>query len=480
MSNNHFKNYAHEIYQTISDTWDNSIIPKLIEYIKIPNKSVHYDANWKENGYMDKAMTLLVDWCQQQSIQGMQLEVVELPGRTPLLFIEIPGTLDETVLLYGHMDKQPEMSGWDKDLGPWKPVLKGNRLYGRGGADDGYAVFASLTVIATLQRYQIPHARCVVIIEGSEESGSIDLSAYLEYLNNRIGNPTLVICLDSGCINYDQLWCTTSLRGLVGGKLKIEVLENGIHSGAGSGIVPSPFSILRQLLDRLEDSATGRVILEELKVPIPNQYKEQAKKAAQMLGNGTIQGKLPFLPGVKPVTLDVTELLLNWTWRPQLSVTGLDGLPPVANAGNVTIPYLKVILSMRLPPTIDAKKASAVLKNVLEKDPPYHAKISFSPEAPSSGWMAPPLSDWLAVANQAASHQFFGNPAAYFSEGGTIPFMGMLGKMFPNAQFMITGLLGPKSNAHGPNEFLDIPMGKKLTACVASVMTAHHQNYSSK
>lgn len=480
MSNNRFENYAHEIYQTISDTWDNSIIPQLIEYIKIPNKSVHYDSNWKENGYMDKAMTLLVDWCQQQSIQGMQLEVVELPGRTPLLFIEIPGTLDETVLLYGHMDKQPEMAGWDEDLGPWKPVLKGNRLYGRGGADDGYAVFASLTVIATLQRYQIPHARCVVIIEGSEESGSIDLSAYLEYLNNRIGNPTLVICLDSSCINYDQLWCTTSLRGLVGGELKIEVLENGIHSGAGSGIVPSPFSILRQLLDRIEDSATGRVILEELKVPISNQYKEQTKKTAQMLGNGTIQGKLPFLPGVEPVTPDVTELLLNGTWRPQLSVTGLDGLPPVANAGNVTIPYLKVILSMRLPPIIDAKKASAVLKNVLERDPPYNAKISFSPEAASSGWMAPPLSDWLSVANQTASHQFFGNPAAYFGEGGTIPFMGMLGKMFPNAQFMITGLLGPKSNAHGPNEFLDIPTGKKLTACVASVVTAHHENYSSK
>lgn len=480
MSNNRFEHYAHEIYQSISDTWDHSIIPQLIEYIKIPNKSINYDSNWKENGYMNKAMTLLVDWCQQQSIQGMQLEVVELPGRTPLLFIEIPGTLKETVLLYGHMDKQPEMVGWDADLGPWKPILKGNKLYGRGGADDGYAIFASLTVIATLQRYQIPHARCVVIIEGSEESGSIDLPAYLKYLNNRIENPTLVICLDSGCMNYDQLWCTTSLRGLVGGILKIEVLKHGIHSGAGSGIVPSPFSILRQLLDRIEDSSTGRVILKELKVSIPNHHKEQAKKAAHMLRNGTIQGKLPFLPGVEPVTPNITELLLNKTWRAQLSVTGLDGLPPVANAGNVTIPYLKVILSVRLPPIIDALKASAVLKNVLEKDPPYHAQISFFPETSSSGWIAPPLNDWLAVANENASYKFFGNPAAYFGEGGTIPFMGILGKMFPNAQFIITGLLGPKSNAHGPNEFLDIPMGKKLTACIASIVTAHYENYRSK
>lgn len=480
MSDSRFESQIQEIYRTIANTWDNSIIPQLIEYIKIPNKSVHYDANWKANGYMDEAMALLVNWCQQRPIQGMQLEVSQLPGRTPLLFIEILGTIEETVLLYGHMDKQPEMAGWDEDLGPWKPVLKGNKLYGRGGADDGYSVFASLTVIATLQRYQIPHARCVIIIEGSEESGSVDLPAYLEHLKDRIKSPSLVICLDSGCINYNQLWCTTSLRGLVGGELKIEVLKNGIHSGSGSGIVPAPFSILRQLLDRIEESATGTVILDELKVPIPDQHKEQAKKTAQALGNRAIHEMMPFLPGVEPVTSDVTELLLNRTWRPQLSVTGLDGLPAATNAGNVSIPSLRVILSMRLPPTIDAKKALVVLKNVLERDPSYNAKISFSPEVASIGWMAPPLSNWLAAANQAASHQFFGNPAAYFGEGGTIPFMGMLGKMFPNAQFMITGLLGPKSNAHGPNESLDISTGKKLTACVASIIAAHHKNCSLK
>ena len=480
MSSNYFETHINEIYQTISDTWDNSIVPQLMEYIKIPNKSINYDYNWKLNGYMDKAMALLVNWCQQQPIQGMQLEIVQLPKRTPLLFVEISGAIDNTILLYGHMDKQPEMVGWDEDLGPWKPVLKESKLYGRGGADDGYAVFSSLTVIATLQRYKIPHARCIVIIEGSEESGSIDLPAYLKHLKNRIGIPTLIICLDSGCINYDQLWCTTSLRGLIGGELKIEVLKNGIHSGAGSGIVPSPFSILRQLLDRIEESTTGTVILEELKAPIPDQHKKQAGKAAQALKNRAIQDILPFLPGVEPVTSNVTELLLNGTWRPQLSVTGLDGLPSVANAGNVSIPFLKIILSIRLPPTIDAKKASVILKDVLEKDPTYHAKISFSPESTSSGWLAPPLADWLATANQAASQKFFGNPAAYFGEGGTIPFMGMLGKMFPNAQFMITGLLGPQSNAHGPNEFLDILTGKKLTACIALVIAAHYENYNSK
>ncbi|AJC50385.1 M20/M25/M40 family metallo-hydrolase [Coxiella endosymbiont of Amblyomma americanum] len=478
MRSNNFESYIHEIYQTISNTWDNDIIPQLMKYIKIPNKSVSYDANWKIHGYMDEAMNLLMHWCQRQSIRGMQLEIIQLPKRTPLLFIEISGTIDETVLLYGHMDKQPEMAGWNKGLGPWKPVLKGNKLYGRGGADDGYAVFASLTTIAALQQYRIPHARCIIIIEGSEESGSIDLPDYLKHLNNRIGNPSLVICLDSGCINYDQLWCTTSLRGLIGGELKIKVLKNGIHSGTGSGIVPSPFSILRQLLDRIEESTTGVVILKELKVSIPTYHKEQAEKVARTLRNSSIQSILPLLPNVEPITHNVTELLLNRTWRPQLSIIGIDGLPTAKNAGNVSIPFLKVILSMRLPPTIDAQKASIVLKNTLEKDPAYHAKISFSPKFSSNGWVSPSLSHWLSVASKTASQQFFGKPSAYFGEGGTIPFMKMLGEMFPNTQFMITGLLGPKSNAHGPNECLDISTGKKLTACVAWVIAAHYKHYN--
>ncbi|QHG92408.1 M20/M25/M40 family metallo-hydrolase [Coxiella endosymbiont of Amblyomma sculptum] len=477
--NNRFRAYTEDIYRTVSAIWDDSIIPQLMKYIKIPNKSISYDVHWKTNGYMDEAMALLAHWCQQQPIQGMQLEVLQLPERTPLLFIEISGSIDETILLYGHMDKQPEMSGWDEDLGPWKPVLRDNKLYGRGGADDGYSVFSSLTVITVLQRYQIPHARCVIIIEGSEESGSVDLFAYLKHLDNRIGNPSLVICLDSGCINYDQLWCTTSLRGLIGGELKIGVLKNGIHSGTGSGIVPSPFSILRQLLDRIETSATGTVTLEALKVSAPAQYKEQIKTVAKNLGKKFIQNTFPFLPGVKSMTSDTTELLLNGIWRPQLSIIGLDGLPAVANAGNISIPSLKATLSIRLPPIIDAQKASIILKNTLEKDPPYHAEVSFSPKVASSGWLSPPLSRWLENANQIASKQFFGNPAAYCGEGGTIPFIRMLGETFPNTQFMITGVLGPKSNAHGPNEFLDISMGKKLTACVASVVAAHYRNYHS-
>ena len=248
---------ANQFYDEISQIWDDSIIPELIEYIKIPNKSVHFDPKWKENGHMDKAMQLIVDWCKKQPIKDMKLEVVQLPDRTPLLFIDIPGQSDDSVMLYGHMDKQPEMKGWDEDLGPWKPVPKGDKLYGRGGADDGYATFASLTAIAMMQRHNIPHAHCTVIIEACEESGSFDLPFYLKHLKDRLKSPSLVICLDSGCANYDQMWSTTSLRGLAGGELKIEVLTEGIHSGLGSGVVPSTFMILRELLDRIEGDLTA-------------------------------------------------------------------------------------------------------------------------------------------------------------------------------------------------------------------------------
>ena len=478
MNSQIFEKNIEKIYQDISAIWDKSIIPELANYIKIPNKSIFYDSDWKTHGYMDEAVQLIVSWCRKQPIKDLQLEVVQLQKRTPLLFIEIPGQIDETVLLYGHIDKQPEMQGWEKDLGPWKPVLREDRLYGRGAADDGYAVFAALTAIEILQRHQIPHARCVVIIEASEESGSIDLPSYLNHLKDRIGKPNLVICLDSGCGNYEQLWCTTSLRGNISGELKIAVLKNGIHSGLGSGIVPSPFLILRQLLDRIEDSRTGAIIVDELKVAIPEQYQKQSERIAENMGQ-LISSHFPFLPNVKPVASNSLELLLNTFWRPQLSVTGLDGLPTVADAGNVTIPSLGVLLSLRTPPTLDTEKAAQVLKAIFEKEPPFDAKISFHFESAASGWMAPSLSVWLARANEAASQQFFKKPAAYFGEGGTIPFMGMLSKMFPTAQFMITGVLGPLSNAHGPNEFLHIPMGKKVTGCVASIVAAHYTHNSS-
>ncbi len=463
---------AAETERFVNEMWDDSIIPELCDYIRIPNKSPLFDPEWESHGYMDEAVELMEKWCRAQPIKGMQLEVVRLPGRTPLIFIEIPGDSDDCVLLYGHLDKQPEFDGWAPDLDPWKPVIKNGRLYGRGGADDGYAVFGSLTAIRALQEQGLPHARCVVIIEACEESGSYDLPHYMEALEDRIGTPSLVICLDAECGNYDQLWCTTSLRGNIVGTLSVRVLEEGVHSGAASGIVASSFRIVRELLSRIEDAKTGRILLDALNAQIPQERLEQAEAAAAVLGD-TVFKKLPFAAGTQPLAGDPVELMLNSTWRPTLCVTGADGIPTLRSAGNTMRPFTALKLSFRLPPTTDPHAASEAVKAALENAPPYDAEVEFKCESAMGGWTAPPVSDWLAESMQHASQTFFGADAMYMGTGGSIPFMGMLGKKFPDVQFLVTGLLGPNSNAHGPNEFLHIAKGKKLTACVAKVLADH-------
>lgn len=465
------------IQSSVSQLWDEEIVSNLVEYIKIPNKSPLYDAKWVENGYMEQAVELMCGWARPklEKIPGASLEVVRLEGRTPLIFIEVPGQIDDTVVLYGHLDKQPEMTGWREDLGPWKPVLEGDKLYGRGGADDGYAIFGSVAALLALHEQEVPHARCVVVIEACEESGSYDLPHYVDHLAERIGSPSLVVCLDSGCANYDQLWLTTSLRGMMGGDLTVEVLSEGVHSGDASGVVPGSFRILRQLLSRLEDERTGEIKPSELKVEVPAERIEQAIQCADILGD-EVYSKFPWLDGMNPVAEDKVELILNRTWRAQLAITGMSGLPPLDNAGNVLRPNTSVKLSMRLPPTLDGEVAGDVVKELLEKDPPYGAKVTVNLEKDGSGWNAPPLSQWLADAVSQASENYYGKPVAYMGEGGSIPFMGMLGEKFPEAQFLITGVLGPHSNAHGPNEFLHIPTGKRVTMVVAEVLAKHGEH----
>jgi acetylornithine deacetylase/succinyl-diaminopimelate desuccinylase-like protein len=453
----------------VEQLWDRSILPVLWDYIRIPNKSPHFDPQWQEHGHMGQAVALAQEWCRAQALDGVQVEVVCLPDRTPLLYLEAPGEGDDTILLYGHLDKQPEMSGWRAGLGPWTPVIEGDRLYGRGGADDGYAVFAALGAIGALREQRVPHARCVVIIECCEESGSYDLPHYIEALAERIGTPTLVVCLDSGCGNYEQLWCTTSLRGLVGGTLTAEVLSEGVHSGDASGIVPSSFRVARSLLSRLEDEVTGEILPATFRCAIPAERSRQAADAAEVLGDG-VHAKFPFVPGVRPMTRDPEDLILNRTWRPFLSVIGASGLPVPENAGNVLRPLTSLKLSLRLPPTCDAETASASLQRLLEENSPYGAMVRFRAEQATSGWNAPSFQPWLVDSVNRASSAYFGKPAVFMGEGGTIPFMAMLGERFPEAQFFITGVLGPQSNAHGPNEFLHLPTARRLTCCVAQVI----------
>jgi acetylornithine deacetylase/succinyl-diaminopimelate desuccinylase-like protein len=464
------------LMQTVARTWDESIVPTLCEYIRIPNKSQAFDPQWAEHGHMDRAAELMRSWCEAHAIPGMKIEIVRLPGRTPLLFIEIPaghgGSNDDCILMYGHMDKQPEFTGWAEGLSPWEPVIRNGRLYGRGGADDGYAVFGSVLAVKALHEQGIPYARCVIVIEAGEESSSPDLAAYIDALADRIGKPSLVVCLDAECGNYEQFWCTTSLRGNLVGILRVNVLKEGVHSGMASGIAPSSFRIIRQLLARVEDAATGRVLVDALHAQIPQDRLEQAKAVAKTLGN-QVQGKVPLLPGMQPVDPNPLELTLNSTWRPTLSVTGVDGIPPVHSAGNVLRPMTALVLSFRLPPTVDPQKAAEAVKATLEKDPPYGAQVSFEVESSMGGWNAPSNEPWLDAAIQSASKACFGADAMYMGTGGSIPFMAMLSEKFPGVQFVVTGVLGPQSNAHGPNEFLDIETGKKVTACVSHIVAAH-------
>lgn len=462
----------------IDEMWMDSIVPELVEYIKIPAKSPHFDTDWENNGYVEDAVRQIFNWCKSQDIKGMELEIVRLDGRTPLIFMEIPsqgvaGT-DDTILMYGHLDKQPEMTGWAPDLGPWKPVIKDGKLYGRGGADDGYAAFSSLAAIMAVQQQGLPHARIVVVIEACEESGSYDLPYYIAHLKDRIGEPSLVVCLDSGAGNYEQLWLTVSLRGMASGTLRVDVLNEGVHSGYASGVVPSSFRIMQQLFSRLEDKTTGRVLPDYLYVPIPQQRLEQTEAMAEALGD-EVWKAYPFVAGVEPMAENNVQRILNRTWRPALSYTGIQGIPSLQNAGNVLRPYTAMKLSMRIPATVDGEAASQAMKETLEADPPSGARVSFTTDQAASGWNAPEIAPWLHASLEKGSQGSYNRGVMYMGEGGTIPFMAMLGDFYPQAQFMITGVLGPQSNAHGPNEFLHIPFARKLTTCVAQVIADHCQ-----
>jgi acetylornithine deacetylase/succinyl-diaminopimelate desuccinylase-like protein len=475
---------AASVARYADEAWDQRIVPALTSYIEVPAKSPMFDAAWAEHGLLDRVARDAAAWVESRKVAGLKLEVIRLEGRTPLIFFDIPATragAQDTVLLYGHLDKQPEFNGWRRDLGPWTPKYENGLLYGRGGADDGYAVYAAISAIEALDAQGTPRPRCVGLIETCEESGSPDLPAYLEALKGRLGNVGLVVCLDSGAGNYDQLWLTTSLRGMVSGVLKVEILSEGIHSGDASGVVPSSFRILRQVLDRLEDSKTGTLLPESFHCEIPASRQAQVQATAAILKD-EVWKRFPWACGADggntlPTTTDPVQALLNRTWRPTLSVTGVEGFPDLSSAGNVLRPYTAFKLSLRLPPLVDGNEASLKLKALLEDNAPYNAKVTFQADGRAgalgaTGWNAPELSGWLESALNDASMAHWGAPLGYIGQGGTIPLMSMLQKGFPKAQMMVCGVLGPKSNAHGPNEFLHVPYGKKLTASVAQVIAA--------
>ena len=463
--------------RTVADLWDTEVLPQLSELVAVPAVSPAFDPDWAEHGHLDAAVELVRGWLAGRDLPGATIDVVRLPGRSPVLLLDLPATEGVpadagTVLLYGHLDKQPPVADWSPGLGPWTPVIRDGRLYGRGSADDGYAGYAAVAAIEAVRAAGGAHARCVLLLETCEESGSPDLPAYLEHLSGRLGPVSLVVCLDAGNNDYQRMWLTTSLRGLVQVAVKVRVLTAGQHSGLASGIVPSSFRIVRQLLDRLEDPATGQITVAEMHVDVPEDRAREVREAVAA-APGTLTGYAPVVPGLSLLSDDEVELALNNGWRPTLSVTGADGLPSLADAGNVLRPFTTLLLSFRLPPTADADSALAAVRKALTEDVPFGAQVELSRVEAASGWNAPSFAPWLRAVLDDAGQTVFGAPWRTMWLGGSIPFTGLLHEAYPDAQFVVTGAAGPDSNAHVPDESLNIAHGVKVTEAVALILDAH-------
>jgi acetylornithine deacetylase/succinyl-diaminopimelate desuccinylase-like protein len=444
----------------IDDIWEQRVLPTLAEYTRIKCLSPAFDPDWAERGAIMEAAELLRAWAEEQD-GALRTEIVQLPGRTPVLLVENGGAGDP-ILIYGHMDKQPSLGDWRPGLSPFEPVREGDLLYGRGTADDGYALFAAVTGLLAAEGGR---GRVVILIEGSEESGSPDLSAYVEHLRARIGTPTLVICLDSGCLSYDRLWLTSSLRGNLVASVRVDVLTEGVHSGVGGGVVPSSFRILRSMLSRIEDEATGEILLPELRgAGVPDDLRSSLNEAAEEFADSA----LPTVEGLRLAGSGAGDRLVARAWSAALEVTGMDGVPSVRDGGNVLRPFTTAKISVRLPPDVDAQVAADALISALATEEGAHITIDL--EGVADGWVAPPLDAHNTAALERVSRAAFGQPVGFHGEGGTIPFLADLKRSFPHTQFVATGVLGPHSNAHGPNEFLHIPMAKAVTAAVAELL----------
>jgi acetylornithine deacetylase/succinyl-diaminopimelate desuccinylase-like protein len=464
------------VRETVSRLWENDVLPSLTGLVEIPALSQAFDPDWDIHGQLAAAVDHVRSWIAARNLPGATLDVVRVDGRSPVLLVDVPATPGAedrgTVLLYGHLDKQPPVGGWSEGLGPWTPVLRDGKLFGRGSADDGYAGYAATTALEAIHAAGGQHARSVVLLETGEESGSPDLPIYLEHVAERLGQVSFVICLDSGGNDYERLWLTTSLRGLAQVHATVRVLDSAQHSGLASGVVPSSFRVLRQLLDRIEDVETGEIKLAELNVTIPDNRVAEARATVEV-APGAIKSTFPLAEGTRPVSDDELELMLNNTWRPTLSVIGASGFPEPANAGNVLRDSTTLALSFRLPPTADSAAALNAVEKALTTDVPYSATVELSGVEHAGGWNAPDAAPWLSAALEQVSKDVFGAPWRSAGLGGSIPFMGLLAEKYPAAQFLVTGALGPDSNAHVPDEWLHLAHARRITEAIAHTLHAH-------
>nr|WP_132112911.1 M20/M25/M40 family metallo-hydrolase [Actinocrispum wychmicini] len=461
---------------TVDRLWESEILASLSELISVPALSPAFDADWAARGHLDAAAEHVRRWVASRSLPGASVEIVRLDDRTPLVVVDIPATpggVDAgTVVLYGHLDKQPPVGGWADGLGPWTPVLRDGRLYGRGAVDDGYSAYAATAAVEAVRASGGEHARCVILLETCEESGSPDFAAYLEHLKPKLGDVTLVVCLDSGGNDYDRLWITTSLRGLVSVDLTVRVLDVAAHSGMASGIVPSSFRIMRTLLDRVENAATGEILIPEMNVEIPAHRLAEAQ-ASVAAAPGAVGRAYQRSGTTQPAAATDLDLVLNNSWRPTLSVIGAAGLPQPTDAGNVLRTHTTLTLSFRLPPTANSEAALDSVLKLLTTDVPYGATVEIAREEHGGGWNAPEMAPWLSAAVENVSKTVYDAPWGTVGLGGSIPFVGLLGETYPNAQFLVTGAGGADSNIHVPNEWLHLGQAARVTTSVGHVLHAH-------
>lgn len=452
--------------------WEESILPSLSEFIEIHALSPMFEPNWDELGELQATLDLFCSWLDNQGLQGMSYNVHRIANHSPVLLVTIEGTGSGEVLFYSHLDKQPSRPHlWSEGLHPLKAVRREPFLYGRGSVDDGYGGYLCVTAIRLLQEAGIPHPKATFLIETCEESGSYDLPPYLDELTEKLGNPDLVVVLDSGGPSYEHIWVTEALRGLVAGNLRVRVSHEGVHSGMSGGAIPSSFRIQRMLLDRIENSQTGEVLIPEMHVEISDNIMQQATALAEVLGD-ELWSSLPTVEALESQSKDVSEMLLDINWRPALSVIGADGIPSVQSAGNVLRTNTDLKISFRIPPGVNAEEVQDVVKQILEANPPYGAEVTYNPTEPADGFHAPPLHEGIASALESASLHLTGKPPMSTWIGGTIPFMAMIQNKYPNACFLCTGSSGPGNNAHGPDEKLHIPHSKRVNVALAAAIAA--------
>ena len=457
----------------IEHHWEDDTLDALIDFVRLPAKSPAFDADWESHGFLKTACQKAALWGQKRFPQAT-FEVLEAPGKTPCLFFDIPAqgeASEAAAFFYGHLDKQPEAAGWTKNRAPFKPVIEEGRLYGRGCADDGYSIYAALTAVKALEEAKMPHPRCCGLIETREESGSEDLPHWLATVAPRCGKVGLVTVLDSAAGDYERLWITASFRGIVAATLRVKVLRHGLHSGTASGIAPESFMIARELLSRVENCATGEITDPAFNCPIPAERRNQIDAAAKLLAD-KVTDDFPWAGNTQPRFATISENLLAQTWKPQLAIIGAEGIPSLQEAGNVLRPETALRLSIRIPPCVDPEKALASLKAKLTENIPYGAEASIENTQAASGWNAPLEAPWFTKAVEEIGHSVFGTPSAYIAEGGSIPILNLFADTFPGSQMFVTGVLGPASNAHGPDEMLDIGYTVKLTTAVANLLHA--------